>query len=231
MKLSIILLGMLWLSSAVSGEWIESYSRLKTSEPVLYICSELVLANNTPIVVDTQQCLNKGKFIVVEKFLTEHQNEKIITQLKLKVTVGDLECRSKLRKEFKTLMVGFDGEITEKKARWKVISVTACKSKYDYRVLAARPGHRNVKYMSNARFELLAESVKNNIKLTNLSIDLGDGYYDYLKTTYYLIIAKNEIIGYLEKSHLQYRDTEDQITALVHYNILGERLGDIEVVE
>ena len=66
MKLSIILLGMLWLSSAVSGEWIDSYSRLKTSVPVLYICSELVLANDTPIVVDTQQCLNKGKFIVIQ---------------------------------------------------------------------------------------------------------------------------------------------------------------------
>lgn len=229
MKLSIGLLGMLWLSTAFSGEWINTNSRLKTEDPIPYVCSELVLANQTPIVIDTQQCINRGKFRVVEKFITRFEGKEVTTLMRLKITVGALECRSKLRKLFKTMVVDFTGEITVKPAGWKVISVTDCKSEVDYRILEARPGHRNVKYISRARFEKLPEEVKANIKSTDLSSELGDGYYDYLKTTYYIIVAKSEIIGYLEKSRLQYQETTDKITALVRYNLKGERLGEVEV--
>ncbi len=229
MKLSLGLLGLIWLSSAFGGEWVNANSRLKTSDPIPYVCSELVLANQTPIVIDTQQCINRGKFRVVEKFITDFEGNEIITLMRLKVVVGALECRSKLRKQFKTMVVDFTGEITVKEASWKVVSVTACKSKVDYRILEARPGHRNVKYISKARFDKLPKEVKENIKATDLSSELGDGYYDYLKTTYYLIVAESKVIGFLEKSRLQYRDTTDKITALVRYNVKGERLGEIEV--
>lgn len=229
MKVILTLLGLFLISESFAGEWVNANSRLRANASIPYICSELVLANETPIVIDTQQCINKGRFRVVEKFITDFEGSEVITLMRVKVMVGALECRSKLRKEFKTMVVDFTGEITVKPAGWKVISVTDCKSEVDYRILRARPGQRNVKYMSKARFAKLPEQVQNNIKSTDLSGELGDGHYDYLSTRYYLIISEKEVIGFIERSRLQYRETPDQITALVRYNIAGERLGDVEV--
>lgn len=223
------LLGILSLSTALAGEWQYTNSHLRSVNTKADICSELVLANETPIVIDTQQCINRGKFKAFKKFVTQFEGNSLTTLMRVKVIVGALECQSKIRREFKTMVVDFTGEITVKPAGWKVISVSECKSEVDYRILRARPGHRNVKYLSKKRFNLLSETLKENIKKTDLSIELGDGYYDYLSTAYYVIVSKNEVVGYLEKSKLNYQETNDQITALVRYNILGERIGEVEV--
>ncbi len=223
------LLGILSLSTALAGEWRNTNSRLNSTDVKANICSELVLANETPIIIDTQQCINRGSFRAFEKFVTQFEGSSLTTLKRIKVVVGALQCQSKLRREFKTMVVDFTGEITVKPSGWKVISVSACKSEVDYRILRARPGHRNVKYISKRRFEQLPKLVQENIKLTNLSIELGDGYYDYLSTAYYLIVSKSEIVGYLEKSKLNYQETTDQITALVRYNLKGERIGEVEV--
>ncbi|MFT6069708.1 MAG: hypothetical protein ACJAT2_001511 [Bacteriovoracaceae bacterium] len=223
------LLGVLSLSTAMAGQWSHTNARIHSVSTQADICSELVLANETPIIIDTQQCIKRGSFKAYERFVTEFEGNSLTTLMRVKVIVGALQCRSKLRREFKTMVVDFTGEITVKPAGWKVISVSECKSDVDYRILRARPGHRNVKYLSTSRFNLLKEEVKENIKKTDLSIELGDGYYDYLSTAYYIIVSKNEVVGYLEKSKLNYHETTDRITALVRYNIKGERIGEVEV--
>lgn len=222
---------LLFLLAAIQAEarWIEQTRTFQHIQAIPNICSEMMLANNTPLIVDTTRCLDQGLFNINSKYITEDNQKAIATLIKLNTSVGSLNCRAKIKRTFDHKFVNHHGEIQVKKAGWKVVYVNDCQGDYHPEALIARLEDANVKKLSHQEFLKLPEKTRANLRRSNLLSELGEDDYRYLETHYYKVENSSKaLIGIIEHSKLLQIDDNSNEWYLVRHNKHGDRLGEIE---
>ena len=90
-----------------------------------------------------------------------------------------------------------------------------------------------IKKLTDQEWKALPKSVRENLSSVELDVELGDGYYSYVKTTYYKVLDKKmkKTIGYLESSTLSYTEAshpdEEEGEYVIRYDAKGQRVSEV----
>lgn len=214
-------------TNAMAG-WLRTSIDLNDSKLESSICEEMVTFNYTDYVFDSYFCEENAKFSVRGIYKSSFHGKDYITKKKVLVTLSSLVCEADLKFILGGLAINYSGDVYRQKSKWYVDEVSNCKFESDKRVLKAEITDSNVKKIHKSTYNKLSNSIKNNLSATDLAFELGDGYYNYIKTDLYRVFDNSgKVIGFIEVSVLSYTEDDNIEEYYVRYNKKGERISAV----
>ena len=226
--LAIILLFSISFSS--HAEWIESNEPLKLNSVKPKLCSEFTASNETDISIDSETCLKEAHFLVLQKYITTHEGKKIITLMRLKIQVQNVQCDGKIKKVFGHYYVNHRGEIIYQKPSFEVTYVDNCELITNILVLDSYPGEDHVIKLSKREYYKLSKKLRREIESLDLSI-LLEAEIDVLSKKYFKVLDQNNqniTSGYIVSFIVEDIINEEQFEVIARFNTRGSHIGELE---
>lgn len=229
LRATLLALGLLPFLTAQAG-WIETNEVLRQKSVKPKLCSELAVSNETDVSVDSETCLNEAQFLVLQKYITEHEGRNVITLMRLKIQVKNIQCDGKIKKVFGHYFVNHRGEVIYKKPGFEVTYVDNCELVTNIQVLNSSPEDDNVKRLKRSQYYKLPFKIRKNIESLDLSIEL-DREVDILNIKRFKVIdpALPELnLGYILVYTLEDLLSEEKFETLVRFDSMGNWIGEID---
>jgi hypothetical protein len=209
------------------------------------LCARIVAEYGSDLSIDADACTEKG-IVVTSKTVAAYKpsakapvqisdksgkpipsGTALITRLEVTAQIGATVCQATLERQFARLEVKGDGGIAFLHDSWD-IAVDSCDKKSSKSLKTARPGEPNVFKMSAAKFKTLKQSVRENIAAFDLGLELGDGYYDVVKSAYHVVLDPangSKVLGFIQEARVAYTEDNDESDYLVFYDEQGNYLS------
>jgi hypothetical protein len=96
----------------------------------------------------------------------------------------------------------------------------------DDTLVKAYPGDNNTRPIELSAIR--SKAVRDALKDVDLAFEMGDGYYDTLKSALYMVFGTDgKVIGYMEAALLSYTEDDDLFLVAAFVNTSGIRIGDV----
>ena len=93
-------------------------------------------------------------------------------------------------------------------------------------LVKAYPGEENTRLIEFT--DIKSAKVKKTFESVDLALEMGDGYYDVLKSAFYMVFTKDgKLAGFMEVALLSYTEDPDLYLVAAFVNSKGVRLGDV----
>ncbi|MBT7610991.1 MAG: hypothetical protein HN576_14610 [Bacteriovoracaceae bacterium] len=213
------------------AEWIDTNETLQHRSIKPTLCSEFSVANETDVAIDSETCIAEANFHVFKKYLTTHEGKVVVTLLKLKIRVRNVECDGKIKKTFGRYYVNHRGQVIYRKPRFEVTYVDNCDLVNHIIIQNSQIIHDHVVIINQNQYLNAPYQTRRNIESIDLSMSL-DLELDLISTKKFIITNfetyEGERLGYLLSYLVRDTDSEEEFEIIARFNLLGRLIGLLE---